>query len=364
MASIFRVGDRWRVQVRRKGHATLSETFATKQDAQRWAREKEHGIDKGKSTPIGLRLTVGHIVQTYIDNLKVAGRSKRQTLEKLAVSFAGVRLEEFTQLAIMNYVTKREGEIVENQGPGAGQVALLNELSYLRTALRFGGVLCEAGEATALALARLQLAHDFLWHAERIAVANQRDRRPSPDELQKIRNWFCTRRRMQIPMWEITLFAMATAMRIGEIVGPKGVRWEDLDLNNHTIWIRKRKISRGLETNDQLIPLLKGPLVWDGEVVDPVDLVLSTRTADVRTGRIFPYNKTRVSTHFKTACDKNQIVDLHFHDLRHDAVSRMFEYGLQIPEVALVSGHKSWKNLKRYTNLKPVDLHKKMVNGK
>ena len=59
------------------------------------------------------------------------------------------------------------------------------------------------------------------------------------------------------------------------------------------------------------------------------------------------------------ACKKLNIEDLHFHDLRHDGISRMFvPGGYSIPEVAAVSGHKSWKNLQRYTQIRPEELHR------
>lgn len=52
--------------------------------------------------------------------------------------------------------------------------------------------------------------------------------------------------------------------------------------------------------------------------------------------------------------------DLRFNDMRHEGISRLFEKGLHIPEVALISGHKDWKMLKRYTNLRPENLLKKL----
>ena len=55
--------------------------------------------------------------------------------------------------------------------------------------------------------------------------------------------------------------------------------------------------------------------------------------------------------------DALAIPDLHFHDLRHEGVSRMFEAGYAIQQVAVVSGHKSWNQLKRYTQIKPESLH-------
>lgn len=53
-----------------------------------------------------------------------------------------------------------------------------------------------------------------------------------------------------------------------------------------------------------------------------------------------------------------KIEDLRFHDLRHEGTSRLFEAGLSIERVALVTGHKDWRMLRRYTNLKPEDLHR------
>lgn len=45
-----------------------------------------------------------------------------------------------------------------------------------------------------------------------------------------------------------------------------------------------------------------------------------------------------------------RITDLHFHDLRHEAISRFFERGLSVPEVALLSGHRDARMLFRYTH--------------
>ena len=55
------------------------------------------------------------------------------------------------------------------------------------------------------------------------------------------------------------------------------------------------------------------------------------------------------------------IVDLRFHDLRHEAISRFFEMGLSVPEVALISGHRDYRILQRYTHLKPEELVRKLL---
>jgi len=51
------------------------------------------------------------------------------------------------------------------------------------------------------------------------------------------------------------------------------------------------------------------------------------------------------------------IEDLHFHDLRHRATVQFFRMGLDIPRVALLTGHKTWAMLRRYTDIKPADVH-------
>ena len=68
--------------------------------------------------------------------------------------------------------------------------------------------------------------------------------------------------------------------------------------------------------------------------------------------QIFPYNGDAISAAFTRACKVLDIEDLHFHDLRHEGVSRLFEMGLNIPLVAAVSGHRSWSSLKRYTHVR------------
>jgi integrase len=67
---------------------------------------------------------------------------------------------------------------------------------------------------------------------------------------------------------------------------------------------------------------------------------------------IFPYNTDAISAAFTRACKLLGIEDLRFHDLRHDGISRLFEMGWNIPQVAVVSGHRSWQSLKRYTHIR------------
>lgn len=116
--------------------------------------------------------------------------------------------------------------------------------------------------------------------------------------------------------------------------------------------IRDRKDPRQKKGNDQRIPLL----AVSG--YDAVALIEEQRAIrGNEDDRIFPYNHKSTSTVFTRAVKDLGIDDLHFHDLRHEGTSRLFEAGFEIHQVALVTGHKDWKMLRRYTHLKPEALH-------
>lgn len=67
---------------------------------------------------------------------------------------------------------------------------------------------------------------------------------------------------------------------------------------------------------------------------------------------IFPFGTDAISAAFTRACKVLGIADLHFHDLRHEGVSRLFEMGRTIPLAASVSGHRSWSSLQRYAQIR------------
>jgi len=126
----------------------------------------------------------------------------------------------------------------------------------------------------------------------------------------------------------------------------------DVDRVKKLVLVRDRKDPRAKKGNDQWIPLL-------GDALAIIDRQPRTEGE----GRIFPVHPQTLSKYFKAACDALGIVDLHFHDLRHEGTGRLFEDGFAVQEVALVTGHKSWAHLKRYTNLRPESLHQRAAGA-
>ena len=76
---------------------------------------------------------------------------------------------------------------------------------------------------------------------------------------------------------------------------------------------------------------------------------------------VFGIRADRVSQAFERACKRAGIDGLRFHDLRHEATSRLFEHGLNPMEVATITGHKDLRMLRRYTQLRAEDLARKLA---
>jgi integrase len=179
-----------------------------------------------------------------------------------------------------------------------------------------------------------------------IGKSEQRERRVSDDEIKKLAAHF-KKRASDVPMADIVEFSVASAMRISEVCR---LQWSDINKKDAEVIIRDRKHPTEKAGNDQVVPLLKASGFDAMAIVE----------RQPRVGpRIFPYNPRTVSKYFADAVTALKIEDLRLHDLRHEAISRLFEAGYHIEEVALVSGHRDWAMLKRYTHLKAKDLHRR-----
>jgi len=136
----------------------------------------------------------------------------------------------------------------------------------------------------------------------------------------------------------ITL-ALETAMRQGELLS---ICWKDVNLNHRTIFLKDSK-----NGESRTVPLSSTAVA-----------TLKKIPRDISTPLVFPI--LGVSRKFSLACKAAEIEDLRFHDLRHEATSRLFEKGLNPMEVASITGHKTLQMLKRYTHLRAEDLAAKL----
>lgn len=174
-----------------------------------------------------------------------------------------------------------------------------------------------------------------------IGKPRKRSRRPTVEELSRLRRHFESRdRRAEIPMAAIIDFALASARREAEICR---LEWLDNDAETRTGMVRDAKHPTAREGNHRRFRYT--PEAWALVAAQPR-----------KSQYIFPYDPKSVGAAFTRACKLLGIWDLRFHDLRHEATSRLFERGYQIHEVAQFTLHDSWNELKRYANLKPENV--------
>lgn len=170
-----------------------------------------------------------------------------------------------------------------------------------------------------------------------------RDRRLTPREERLILRH--AHKHPNPELYSIIVLALETAMRQGEILR---LQWEHAHLKSRIAHLpetkngTKRDVPLSLKARDALI-----------------------RLGVQSKGRVFHYTAQGLKSSWKFMLRKLSIVDLHFHDCRHEAISRLFELGtLDVMEIAAISGHKSLAMLKRYTHLKAQKLVRKLEGQK
>lgn len=339
MASVLKIGDTWRAQVRRKGHKSISETFPTKAQAVAWARKIEAEMDARRFNDTrGLaNLTLKELIDWYIEEIGSAqpfGKNKTAVLKMWLRDHGHISLADITSDYLTTFVRNR-------RKTGASGVTISIDLIYLANVLKSARDL----KKLPISLEPVTSARSNMAHLKISTKGKERARRPTKEEIASICAYLD--KRSTIPMRDIINFAIESAMRIDEITR---LRWIDLNEIDRTIIIRNRKHPRQKAGNDQEVPLLGATYEIIKRQPRPAHITPECR--------IFPVKTATVTTIFPRAKNALGIKDLHFHDLRHEGVSRLFEQGYQIHEVALVSGHRDWKMLARYTQIRARDLHR------
>jgi integrase len=328
---------KWRAQIRRAGLYRAA-TFTTKREAKDWSTTIEaqaNHVAAGGFAPVPKAATLSDLIDRYNETFsKDQGRTKVATLAMIKRELGKVKLANLNALVLRDFIDRR-------QEAGAGGVTIAGDLSFLSAVLKWGKHARHLDLPERLALdARAGLVHRGLN-----TRSQERDREPTDDELARLYQLWSSNPRQKVPMVLLCQFALATGMRQAEICN---LEIGDVDREKKTVIIRDRKDPKNKQGNHQTVPLLSA--AWG--IVEPL---LQGRDS----GFLFPYQADSVSAAFTRGCKAVEpaISDLHFHDLRHRATTSFFRMGLDIPRVALLTGHKTWAMLRRYTNIRPSDVH-------
>lgn len=332
------------IRLRRGGEIVYQETqsFDRKATAQAWMKRRETELAAPGALERATRkaVTLKEIIEQYLEEyeaIRPLGKTKRATLHALAETWLGGLSDvDITSQRLVEYAQWRmtaEGGRVQGQTVG-------NDLSHL------GAVLSVARPAWGYAIDphAMSDARQVLRKLGMVARSRERSRRPTLEELHKLLKHFQDmqkRRPSSINMLKVVGFAIFSTRRQEEICR---IRWSDLDEHRRAILVRDMKNPGQKIGND----------VWC-HLPDEAWAILQSMPKGC--DEIFPYNGDSVSTSWTRACKILLIEDLHFHDLRHDGVSRLFEMDWDIPRVASVSGHRDWNSLRRYTHLRGKGDH-------
>ena len=337
MATIVRTpSNTWKAVVRKQGWPTAAKTFRTKRDAEDWARRTEDEIVRGvyiQRSP-SERMTLAAALDRYLAEVTPSKKPSTQAGEQKKAKTLRDALGAYSLAALSSDIVARFRDERLAKGKTSNTVRL--ELALL-------------GHLFTIAIKewRLGLVQNPVANIRKPSPGQGRDRRLAGKEEKHLREAIAKHSNPMLS-WIFDI-AIETGMRSSEITG---LRLEQVDV--------KRRIIRLSDTkNDsaRTVPLTKRAVeLFTAALTNPTrpkDCRLVFFGEPGRDGKRRPYNFNKIWLSIKA---KLGVSDLRFHDLRHEAVSRLVEAGLSDQEVAAISGHKSMQMLRRYTHLRAEDL--------
>jgi integrase len=340
----------WKALVRKIGFPAVIKTFRLKRDAEDWARTTEDEMVRGmfiKRAP-SERLTLEVAMKRYLAEVTPTKRPFTQQGEKqravpLGEHFGKYALAGITSEMVASYRDKRlAGEDRSKDGEPRPRAANTVRLELALLGHLFTIAIKEWG---------IGLQVNPVLNIRRPSPAAGRNRRLSAGEEKKL---FAAIDKHSNPMlrW-IVRIAVETGMRSSEIAT---LRISQVDV--------RRRIVHLLETKNTLprtVPLTQvATKLFREALANPArpqecELIFFGEPGKDAVRRPYNFNKIWMEIKRSVGCE-----DLRFHDLRHEAVSRLVEAGLSDQEVSAISGHRSMQMLKRYTHLRAEDLVAKL----
>ncbi|MHB1765544.1 MAG: tyrosine-type recombinase/integrase [Gammaproteobacteria bacterium] len=309
----------WQAQIIRQGFPPQYRTFDTKGQAEAWARRVEGEMDSGSflDRSEGDRTTVAEAFERYAREITPSKSRENQRSERSRIN--GLQQSPIAKIALSRLTGKDVADYIRwRQGTGVAAATVhhdLRRISHLYTVARASWGMTYLVNPVPLA------------KTARPKLPRGRERRLEPGEEERLLE------ASQPQFGAVLRFALATAMRRGEIVS---LRWEQVDLKRRAVLLTETK-----NGETRTVPLSPAAL----EVLRSIP-----RRID---GSVFGMSGNAIHLAWDRLMRKTGIKELRFHDLRHEAISRLFEdTDLDIMEIRAISGHKTLQMLARYTHLR------------
>ena len=313
MATIVQRGNKWRVQIRLRG-ITRSNTFERHADAKAWAARTESQILDGLQGNASRNKTFGDIAQRYLEEVTPQKRGQREESYRigriLQAHLSTIYLSDLRPQDIADWRDIRLKEV-----SSASVIREITTISAIcNQAMREWGLLND----------------NPVLKISKPKPTKARTRRPTEQEIEELCKAMLLTENTTKPelvtqrVALALLFAIETAMRAGEICG---LTWNDIHLTKRIahLPITKNGSSRDVPLSKRAIEIIEKLKGIDEKSVFNVD----AKTLDVL---------------FRRARDKCEIEDLHFHDTRREALTRMSKK-VPVEMLAKISGHKDLRIL-------------------
>ena len=321
----------WQAQVRKKGFPLQTKTFETKAGAEAWARATEHEMDQGLfvSRAEAESTTLGELLQRYLTEITPSKKGADPESARIRLLLRHPLANRFVAGIRGVDIARYRDERLRKVSSATVKRDLVIVSHLFETARREWGI----------------QVHNPVRDIKLPPHSRARDRRLQPgcggEEGEEKRLLDACLEARNPYLLSVVRLALETAMRQGELVA---LRWENVDLTRRIAHLPDTKNGEA-----RTVPL-------SGTSVE----ILRTLPRSLH-GQVFPGLTTEaVKRAFARATRRAGIEDLHFHDLRHEATTRLFERGLNIMEVATITGHKDLRMLRRYTHLRAEDLARKL----
>jgi integrase len=338
MASITTRNGSYRARITRKGHSTISKSFKTEYDAIKWVRQVEVQLELGiyqeqsKKRFIKLDMSFTEASDRYI---------KTHVVHKL---------NHRTESGILGLISKRwdsrKLSSIQKQ-----DVLMLKEdlLKVGRAASTVNHYINAISQLYQVAMNEweLKLSNPTTGIKRMTEPQGRMKRLPPEAENMLLKH---SSESTLLPLSSIIVIAIETGMRSAEILS---MRWEDVDLNNRKVLIRHTK-----NGESRVVPLTS-------RAKNELEKLMSNYDSEL----VFPYCRWQVRRQYVKAVARaksthegmqNPFIGLRFHDLRHEALSRLSDKGLNVIELSYISGHKTLSMLKRYTHPDHANLIRKI----
>ena len=345
MATITNRGQyQFQAKIRRKGYPIQIKTFTAKREAEAWARSIESEMDQGVFIPRAEaeRTTLGAALERYLNEVtplkKGCEQEERRIRAWLKHPLAKRSLASLTSTDFAKYRDDRLKSV--SAASATRELALISHLFTI-------------------AIKEWQLPlQNIIQNIRKPKQEKGRERRLSPEEEAYLLQ-ACQQSKASA-IETIVRLAIETAMRRGEILG---LRWQHIDLKKQTIFLpdTKNGDSRTVPLSSRAVGALHAwPRSLDGRVFPQYHHQDSLKKAWGNAIKAAKNAYFAACTEHKTHPDPSFLCDLRFHDLRHEATSRIAEKLPNVLELAAVTGHKNLQMLKRYYHPKAEELARKL----